>query len=70
MSLMFSSIMNEKSMDESESSNCPFFTIKQGIFGSKSNPLETDIFTWIEDTRVESKPSIDTNWDNEPDLMS
>jgi hypothetical protein len=36
----------------------------------KSNPLETDIFAWIEDTRVESKPSIDTNWDNEPDLMS
>jgi hypothetical protein len=36
----------------------------------KSNPLEIDIFTWVEDLRIESKPSIDTNWDNEPDLMS
>jgi hypothetical protein len=36
----------------------------------KSNPLEIDIFTWIEDDGIESKPSIDTNWDNEPDLMS
>jgi len=36
----------------------------------KSNPLETDIYTWIEDDGIESKQSIDTNWDNEPDLMS
>lgn len=36
----------------------------------KSNPLEVDIYTWIEDDGIESKPSIDTNWDNEPDLMS
>jgi hypothetical protein len=36
----------------------------------KSNPLEIDIFIWVEDLQIESKPSIDTNWENEPDLMS
>lgn len=36
----------------------------------KSNPLEVDIYIWIEDDGIESKPSIDNNWDNEPDLMS
>lgn len=36
----------------------------------KSNPIETDMEIWVEDLSIESKPSIDTNWDNEPDLMS
>jgi hypothetical protein len=36
----------------------------------KSNPIETDLYIWIEDLQIESKPSINTNWDDEPDLMS
>ena len=38
---MFSSIIKEKSIDESDNNNCSFLTIKQGVFGSKSSPFET-----------------------------
>jgi hypothetical protein len=38
---MFSSIINEKSIDESERSNWFFLTMKHGKLGSKSMPLET-----------------------------
>ena len=41
ISLMFSSIIKEKSIDESDNNNCSFLTIKQGVFGSKSSPFET-----------------------------
>jgi hypothetical protein len=38
---MFSSIINEKSIEESEINNWFFFTIKQGVCGSRSFPFDT-----------------------------
>ena len=43
ISLIFSSIMKEKSIEESEINNWFFFTIKQQAFGSKSAPLDTEV---------------------------
>ena len=38
---MFSSIIKEKSIEESEIKSWFLLTIKQGKYGSKSTPLET-----------------------------
>src|SRR6188508_754095 len=43
ISLMFSSMMNEKSIDESEISNWFFLTMKHGKDGSRSFPFETEV---------------------------